>query len=75
VSQLLVRLFERHEHARLVELGSSTHQEFHGQDSLAAARRAAQKRRPPFGQTATGDLVQADDAGWAFLNSISWGEL
>ncbi len=74
LGQVLGGLFERHEDARLVELGRAAHQKLHGEQGLAAARAAADQRRPAFGQAAAGDFVQPLDAGWRFweLPSCFW---
>ncbi len=60
--QLRFRLLEGHEHARLVELHRAAHEEFHGQQRLAAPRAAADQRRPPARQPAAGDFVETLDA-------------
>ena len=64
--QLLGVLLEGHEDARLAELHRAAHEEFHGQQRLAAAGAAAQERRPPLGQAAAGEFIQSLDAGGRF---------
>ena len=66
LGQVLGGLFEGHKDARLVELRRAAHQELHGEQRLAAARAAADQRRPAFGQSAAGDFVQPLDAGRRF---------
>ncbi len=52
---------ETHEHAGLAELGGAVHQEGHADQRLAAARRAAQERRPASRHTTQQDLIEAPD--------------
>ena len=61
--QLPGGLLEAHEHARLVVLEDAAHQEFGGEQGLAAARAAAHQRGTAARQAAAGDLVEALDAG------------
>ena len=56
-------LLERHEDAGLVVLERAAHQEFHGEQRLAAARAAAHQGGPAARQSAIGDFVQTRDAG------------
>ena len=60
--QLGFRLLEGHENARLAELHRSAHEEFRGQQRLAATRAAAHQRGPPARQPAAGDFVETLDA-------------
>jgi hypothetical protein len=60
--QLRLRLLEGHENARLAELHGAAHEEFRGEQRLAAARAAADQRGPPTRQPATGDFVETLDA-------------
>ena len=60
--QLRFRLLEGHEHARLAELHRAAHEEFHGQQRLAATRATAHQRGPPARQSAAGDFVETLDA-------------
>jgi hypothetical protein len=63
--ELRVGLFERHEHARLVELRRPTHEKFRSEQRLAAPSAAAHERRPPTRKPATRQLVEAPYAGGA----------
>ena len=68
--QLRFRLLEGHKHARLVELHRAAHEEFHGQQRLAATRAAADQGGPPSRHPAAGDFVETLDAGGA-LGQVS----
>ena len=72
LGQVLGRLLEGHEDARLAVLADAVDDELHRQERLAAAGPAADQRGPPARQAAVRDLVQPADAGRAFLNA---GEL
>jgi hypothetical protein len=71
--QLLFRLLEGHEHARLVELRRAAHEEFHSQQRLAAPRAAADERGPPARQPAAGDFIETLDAGGTLRQTSRWG--
>ena len=60
--QLLGRLLEGHEDARLAELADAADEELHAQERLAGAGAAADERGPAARQAALGDLIQAADA-------------
>ena len=62
-SQVVDALLERHEHARLVELGDPPYQELHRNQRLATAGRPAHKRRATLRQTSTGHLIETADTG------------
>jgi hypothetical protein len=62
--QVLLGLLERHEHAGLAVLLGAAQQEFHGEQRLAAAGRAAHERRPSAGQTAKGNFIETRDPAW-----------
>ena len=61
--QFLFRFLEGHQHARFVELPGTAHKEFRREQSLAAARAAADQRGPAPRQPAAGDFVETLDAG------------
>ena len=66
LGQVRGRLFERHEHARLAKTHSAMDQELHAQQCLAASGATTDERGAPQGHTATGQLVEALDAGGGF---------
>jgi hypothetical protein len=59
VDEVVGGLLERHEDTRLVVLERTAHEEFQGEERLAAARTAAHQGGPPARQSAMGDFVQA----------------
>ena len=59
-------LLECHENAGFVVFRGSANQELHGQQSLARAGAAADERGTAARETASGDLIQALDAGRRF---------
>ena len=70
--QLLFRLLESHEHARLAELHRAAHEKFRREQRLAATRAAADQRGPPARQPAAGDFVETLDAGGALGQLSRW---
>ena len=70
--QLRVRLLEGHEHARLAELRRAAHEEFRGEQRLAATRAAADQRGPSARQSAAGDFVETLDARGTFGQLSLW---
>jgi len=60
-------LFERHEDTGFVVFDRAADQEFHGHQSLAATRVAADERGSAFGQAAAGDFIQAGNAAGDFF--------
>src|SRR5262249_42745763 len=74
--QILGRLFKSQEDAGFPELGGPAHEEFGGEQSLAASGAAAHQRRAAARQTAAGDFIKAGNAGWRLREgSILWGIL
>ena len=61
--QVVGGLLERHEDAGLVVFERAAHQEFHGQEGLAAPRAATDQRGPAAWQSAVGDLIEPRNAG------------
>jgi hypothetical protein len=75
LSQLGRVLLEGNEDARLIILGGSADEEFHGQQRLAAAGAAADQGGAAPGQAAARDLVQSLDAGRRFRQARKSGRL
>ena len=66
LDEVLRALFERQEHARLVVLDRAVVKEGHGEQGLAAPRRAAQQGRPALRQAALSNIIEAANAGRRF---------
>ena len=60
---LLGRLLEGHQHARLAVLPGAGDQELQSQQRLATPGAARHQRGPALGQPAPGDLIQSPDTG------------
>jgi hypothetical protein len=60
--QLCIGLLEGHEHASFVELRGAAHEEFCGEQRLAASRATADQRWPSARQPAPRDFVETVDA-------------
>jgi hypothetical protein len=71
LTQLLARLLEGHEHARLAKVSSPAEEKLDAHEGHPATGAAAHQSRPSAGQTAAGDLIQSGDAREALRHNCT----
>jgi hypothetical protein len=66
IAFIAIALLEGHEHPRLAELHRAAHEEYRGEQRLAATCAAADECGPPARQPAVSDFIETLDAGGTF---------